>query len=141
MEYIGFFLLFFLSLYLLCWLLSRFITTANRRKNLPFEEWTETEKINFILAAYRNGQLTCAQKDVAIAKIKKQQSVTELAIKAGVASPTGISSSVPNKPKDNGTKTIIKDAVIGGVVAGGAGAVVGAVVGKNKVDNKNTKQE
>jgi len=36
--------------------------------------------------------------------------------------------------KDDGTKTIIKDAIIGGAVAGPAGAVVGAVVGKNKVD-------
>ena len=36
--------------------------------------------------------------------------------------------------KDDGTKTIVKDAIIGGVVAGPAGAVVGAVVGKNKVD-------
>ncbi len=40
------------------------------------------------------------------------------------------------KNKNNGTKTIIKDAVIGGVVAGPAGAVVGAIVGKNAVDNK-----
>ena len=36
--------------------------------------------------------------------------------------------------KDDGTKTILKDAVIGGVVAGPAGAVVGAIVGKNKVE-------
>lgn len=38
--------------------------------------------------------------------------------------------------QNNGTKTIIKDAVIGGVVAGPAGAVVGAIVGKNVVDKK-----
>lgn len=38
--------------------------------------------------------------------------------------------------KDDGTKTIVKDAVIGGVVAGPAGAVVGAIVGKNKADEK-----
>lgn len=34
-----------------------------------------------------------------------------------------------------GTKTIIKDAVKGGMIAGPTGAVVGAIVGKNKVDN------
>ncbi len=39
--------------------------------------------------------------------------------------------------KDDGTKTIVKDAIIGGAVAGPAGAVVGAVVGKNKVDQNN----
>lgn len=33
------------------------------------------------------------------------------------------------------TKEIIKGAVIGGVVAGDAGAVVGATIAKNKIDN------
>lgn len=37
---------------------------------------------------------------------------------------------------DSDTKTIIKDAVKGGIIAGEAGAVVGAIVGKNKVDNE-----
>lgn len=38
--------------------------------------------------------------------------------------------------KDDGTKTIVKDAVIGGIVAGPAGAVVGAIVGKDKADKE-----
>ncbi len=35
------------------------------------------------------------------------------------------------------TKTIVKNAAVGGVVAGPAGAVVGALVGKAKHDSKN----
>ena len=34
------------------------------------------------------------------------------------------------------TATIIKNAAVGGIIAGPAGAAVGAVVGKNKVDNQ-----
>lgn len=34
------------------------------------------------------------------------------------------------------TKTIIGNAAVGGIVAGPAGAVVGAIVGKNKADSK-----
>lgn len=43
------------------------------------------------------------------------------------------------KPSDSGTKEIIKGAVIGGIVAGEAGAVVGATVAKNKLDNQKKK--
>lgn len=39
-----------------------------------------------------------------------------------------------NKAAKEATGTIVKNAVIGGVVAGPAGAVVGAIVGKTKVD-------
>ena len=34
------------------------------------------------------------------------------------------------------TKQIVKGAVIGGIVAGNAGAVVGATIAKNKIDNE-----
>lgn len=41
------------------------------------------------------------------------------------------------KSKDNsGTKEIVKGAIIGGIVAGEAGAVVGAAIAKNNLDNK-----
>lgn len=40
-------------------------------------------------------------------------------------------------PKANsGTKKIVKGAVIGGIVAGEAGAVIGATIAKNKLDNE-----
>ena len=40
-------------------------------------------------------------------------------------------------PKSStGTKSIIKGAVVGGIIAGGAGAVVGATIAKNNLDNK-----
>ena len=35
----------------------------------------------------------------------------------------------------SGTKQIIKGAIIGGIVAGEAGAIVGAAIAKNKLDN------
>lgn len=60
--------------------------------------------------------------------------------KAGM-SPGDISDGISamNRPKrtsNSGTKEIIKGAVIGGIVAGDAGAVVGATVAKNKLDNE-----
>ena len=42
----------------------------------------------------------------------------------------------PKSPSDSGAKEIIKGAVIGGIVAGEAGAVVGATVAKNKIDSQ-----
>lgn len=38
------------------------------------------------------------------------------------------------------TKEIIKGAVIGGIVAGDAGAVVGATIAKNKIDNQKKRE-
>lgn len=38
-------------------------------------------------------------------------------------------------PKSSGTDAIVKGAVIGGIIAGEAGAVVGAAIAKNKLDN------
>lgn len=60
--------------------------------------------------------------------------------KAGMSS-SEISDSItamntPKRTTDSGTKEIIKGAVIGGIVAGDAGAVVGAAVAKNKLDNE-----
>lgn len=45
------------------------------------------------------------------------------------------------KKKNDGTKEIIKDAVIGGVLAGPTGAVVGAIVGKEKADSNDKKND
>lgn len=41
----------------------------------------------------------------------------------------------PKHTSDDGTKEIIKGAVVGGIIAGDAGAVVGATLAKNKLDN------
>ena len=38
------------------------------------------------------------------------------------------------------TKEIIKGAVVGGIIAGDAGAVVGAMVAKSRIDNEKTQQ-
>lgn len=65
--------------------------------------------------------------------------VVEMA-KAGMSSSEisdGITAmNTPKRTTDSGTKEIIKGAVIGGIVAGDAGAVVGATVAKNKLDNE-----
>ncbi len=50
--------------------------------------------------------------------------------------PNAVSAMGRPSASSSGTKTIIKDAVKGGIIAGEAGAVVGAVVGKNKVDHE-----
>lgn len=42
----------------------------------------------------------------------------------------------PKRASDSGTKEIIKGAAIGGIIAGDAGAVIGATVAKNKFDNQ-----
>jgi len=42
----------------------------------------------------------------------------------------------PVSKSNSGTKEIVKGAVIGGIVAGEAGAVVGAAIAKNNLDNK-----
>ena len=42
----------------------------------------------------------------------------------------------PKRTSNSGTKEIIKGAAIGGIIAGDAGAVIGATVAKNKLDSQ-----
>ena len=44
------------------------------------------------------------------------------------------------KTNDDGTKQIVKGALIGGIVAGGSGAIVGAIVALNKHLEKKDKK-
>ena len=110
------------------------------RKKDP-SEWTEEDRKLLLndLEKYRSF-LTFQQYDVLKAKYKGTTSVTEMLIKGGYSlskidkmstANTGISQA-------DATKAIVKDAVVGGVIAGPAGAVVGAIVGKNKVDSNSS---
>lgn len=75
---------------------------------------------------HRNAQI---QADLTIKMAKAGMSAGEIS--------DGISAmNRPKRTSNSGTKEIIKGAVIGGVVAGDAGAVVGATVAKNKLDNE-----
>lgn len=113
---------------------------AEAKKKDP-SEWTEEDRKLLLndLEKYRSF-LTFQQYDVLKAKYKGTTSVTEMLIKGGYSlseidkmstANTGISQA-------DATKTIVKDAVVGGVIAGPAGAVVGAIVGKNKVDSNSS---
>ena len=53
---------------------------------------------------------------------------------ASALAQTGLQVQKYNKRKE--TKQIVKGAVVGGIVAGDAGAVVGATIAKNKIDSK-----
>ena len=113
---------------------------AEAEKKDP-SEWTEEDR-KFLLNDLEKHRsfLTFQQYDVLKAKYKGTTSVTEMLIKGGYSlseidkmstANTGISQA-------DATKTIVKDAVVGGVIAGPAGAVVGAIVGKNKVDSNSS---
>lgn len=113
---------------------------AEAKKKDP-SEWTEEDRKLLLndLEKYRSF-LTFQQYDVLKAKYKGTTSVTEMLIKGGYSlseidkmstANTGISQA-------DATKAIVKDAVVGGVIAGPAGAVVGAIVGKNKVDSNSS---
>ena len=113
---------------------------AEAKKKDP-SEWTEEDRKLLLndLEKHRSF-LTFQQYDVLKAKYKGTTSVTEMLIKGGYSlseidkmstANTGISQA-------DATKTIVKDAVVGGVIAGPAGAVVGAIVGKNKVDSNSS---
>ena len=113
---------------------------AEAKKEDP-SEWTEEDRKLLLndLEKHRSF-LTFQQYDVLKAKYKGTTSVTEMLIKGGYSlseidkmstANTGISQA-------DATKTIVKDAVVGGVIAGPAGAVVGAIVGKNKVDSNSS---
>lgn len=108
------------------------------KKKKP-SKWTEDDRRLLLkdLESKRNF-LTFQQYDILKAKYSGEKSVTEMAIKAGVSPSSPHKKSVDsttNAQKD-GTKSIVKDAVIGGVVAGPAGAVVGAIHAADK-NNKN----
>lgn len=113
---------------------------AEAKKKDP-SEWTEEDRKLLLndLEKHRSF-LTFQQYDVLKAKYKGTTSVTEMLIKGGYSlseidkmstANTGISQA-------DATKAIVKDAVVGGVIAGPAGAVVGAIVGKNKVDSNSS---
>lgn len=76
--------------------------------------------------------LAKAQVDYLAAKIKSGQPITE----KDTDDISGLTKAREDQQKKKDTGRIIKGAVTGGIIAGEAGAVVGAVVAKNKIDNE-----
>ena len=113
---------------------------AEAKKKDP-SEWTEEDRKLLLndLEKYRSF-LTFQQYDVLKAKYKGTTSVTEMLIKGGYSLSEIDKMSTANAgiSQADATKAIVKDAVVGGVIAGPAGAVVGAIVGKNKVDSNSS---
>lgn len=114
---------------------------AEAQKKEP-SDWTEEDR-KLLLADLEKHRhfYTFQQYDILQAKYTGTTSVTEMMIKSGY-SPSEINkmsthNTIKSQATSQGdaTKTIVKDAIIGGVIAGEAGAVVGAIVGKSKIDN------
>lgn len=76
--------------------------------------------------------LARAQVEYMAAKAKSGQSITG----KDMDDISGLTKARENQQKKKETASIIKGAVTGGIIAGEAGAVVGAVVAKNKIDNE-----
>jgi len=75
-------------------------------------------------------ELAKAQAELWIAKAKAGQKITD-----DDCTPY----EVKKMQEKEETKKIIKGAVVGSVIAGDAGAVVGATIAKNKIDNEKKK--
>ena len=135
-----------------CWLIYRFVTTKKKNKSIyeaamkkKPEELTDEERrivLYELDKLYSLKQFTPMEYDAIKSKYLGKKSLVELAGEDVVlAAQTSLNNKAAAKQaKKAETKTIIKDAAIGGIVAGPAGAVVGAVVGKNKVDNNSQKE-
>lgn len=114
------------------------------RKKKP-SEWTKEDRELLLANLEANRQfLTFQQYDVLKAKYTGTTSATEILTQGGRSlfeidkMNTASTGNIQGKTKANATKTIIKDAIVGGVIAGETGAVVGAIVGKSKVDNNSS---
>ena len=103
-------------------------------------EYTETDRQLLLenLEKHR-AHFTAREYDILKSRYSGEESVLGMAIKYGVDSPnmsvrerTSVEKAQAQKES---TKTIVKDAVVGGIVAGPAGAEVVAIEGKNKEDN------
>lgn len=98
--------------------------------------------VGFFIGFYLTmGNKSKSQIDENKQRWKDQMEIIVQANKLG-ASPKTISDAISGmgtvrQAQNSGTKEIIKGAVIGGIVAGDAGAVVGATIAKNKLDNEN----
>lgn len=77
-----------------------------------------------------------AQMNYMVAKVKSGQQITG----KDLDDISGRTKARQDQQKKKDTGRIIKGAVVGGIVAGDAGAVVGAVVAKNRIDNEKTPQ-
>ena len=141
------------------WITETGISDATGKKAIPFSEMTDTKfssegLLTRGLQIYVDSKMTpfavLQKKEIETAKSiysyicenapavkrKKEREFRELEKKyANTPLPP-----LTRTSSSSGTKTIVRNAVKGGIIAGPAGAVVGAIVGKNKVDESQYKK-
>lgn len=134
-----------------CWLIYRFVTTKKKNKAIynaamkkKPEDLTDEERrivLHELDRLYSLKQFTFIEYDEIKSRYLCEPSLADIAGKDVVlAAQISVNNkAMAQQAKKAETKTIIKDAAIGGIVAGPAGAVVGAVVGKNKVESNSKK--
>ena len=132
----------------LVWFVGRIVKTKKKRDALaasaeakdPFE-WTDEERKEMLYRLeMQKSQLSYSQYTALKAKYEGRvlnQYDQEFLLKMGLEETKQSTAKMQKQIKDNlAAKEIIKDAAIGGAIAGPTGAVVGAMVGKAKTENK-----
>ena len=75
-------------------------------------------------------------REAIVFKKQEQKQMAELMVRQAAAGGKIDVNKITSKPTNSGTKEIIKGAVVGGIIAGEAGAVVGAAIAKDKLENQ-----
>jgi hypothetical protein len=126
------------------WIIYRVTTTKRKRDALRASaekkdpsDWTADEReamLLYITWMSQTGRLTYTEYEVLKAKYTGTTDSLPYGFAGGLA--VDAKATADRKAQQQATRTIVKDAAIGGVVAGPAGAVVGAIVGKDKADSE-----
>jgi hypothetical protein len=138
--------LFMMRVALIGWMLGVGLTVYSIATYIQLKDWNEVKKqsqLNTIEQMYKRGKITALEYDDLKSAVNGTKSLRQIMLEHN-SSLEDIEEMDRKLTKDNtdrlakknATKTIIKDAAIGSVVAGHTGAVVGAIVGKNKADQE-----
>ncbi|MEE1138555.1 MAG: hypothetical protein U0M02_08765 [Acutalibacteraceae bacterium] len=150
-EIVLYLMLVFAGIIFWCWIIYRLVTTKKKNKAIykaamkKKPEDLNDEERRIVLyeldRLYSLKQFTPMEYDTIKSRYLGKPSLVDIAGKDVVlAAQISVNNkALAQQAKKAETKTIIKDAAIGGIVAGPAGAVVGAVVGKNKVESNSEK--
>jgi len=148
MEILLYLLLVAAGVAYLVWFFRRIVTTKKKKDALvasaeakdPFE-WTDEERREMLYRLeMQKSQLTYSQYTALKAKYEGRvlnQYEQEFLLKMGIEETKQSTAKMQKEIKDNlAAREIVKDAAIGGAIAGPTGAVVGAIVGKAKTEGK-----
>ena len=150
-EMVLYLMLVFAGIIFWCWIIYRLVTTKKKNKAIykaamkKKPEDLNDEERRIVLyeldRLYSLKQFTPMEYDTIKSRYLGKPSLVDIAGKDAVlAAQISVNNkALAQQAKKAETKTIIKDAAIGGIVAGPAGAVVGAVVEKNKVESNSEK--